>query len=481
MRVALIVDHPYRDLPGLALIAVRLAQEGVQCYLVPFNLQAGEVWSLAPDFVLLNYLRANNEGFARRLSEAGIRFGVLDTEGGVLANLDSYGQGLAQDQQVRNQAAYYCSWGSMLANHAVCSGWFAPDRVIVTGSPRFDFYARPWREVALRMSAYAANYDRNLVLVNGNFPLPNPRFQSSEAEIQLLVEHFGHDLDAVRERQRTEQKMMHELAALTNRLARRFPQATFVYRPHPFERAETYEGLLEKRDNLHLVKLGTVDGWILRAKAVIQRSCSTAIEAGVAGVPTLLPSWISTAFNMPTAEDVSIQCETEEGLSQTLEAILENSFQTPAYVRQRLDQVIGDWFHRVDGKSHERVAECILGSLQTRAKRTEPSAWQGLSYGLHRRANLLRPATLAFLRRLFNLPSNWSFRRLGVVPGSLPWEQSEKYFDADQVRTLVELLESCSANGAKRPRRRILVGPARKGREGVLGLLPTRSVAVFPG
>ena len=67
-RVALLVDNPYRDLPGLVLVATRLCQEGVICYLVPFNLQGSEIWALAPDFVLLNYLRTVNEGFAHQLA-----------------------------------------------------------------------------------------------------------------------------------------------------------------------------------------------------------------------------------------------------------------------------------------------------------------------------------------------------------------------------------------------------------------------------
>lgn len=479
-RVALLMDNPYRDLPGLVLVAARLCREGMTCYLVPHNLRHSEIWSLAPDFVLLNFLRKINEGFARQLAGAGISFGVLDTEGGVLASLDSYGQVLAQDPQVRAQAACYCSWGPRLAEHALSCGWFAREQVAVTGSPRFDFYAMPWRQVALRATTHATPYEHNLVLVNGNFSIANPRFQSPEAEFKMLVERFDYDPDVVLRRQRTQHRTMHELAALTNRLARRFPQATLVYRPHPFERLETYGELLEKRENLHLIKAGTVDAWILRARAVIQRGCSTAIEAGMAGVPALSPAWIPAAVNMPTAEKVSVQCESEEEVIQTLESILTGKFEPPIDIQHRLDEVIGEWFCRVDGGAHERVANCIVRSLEAHGSQVRLNRCRDSAYGLGHQGSSLKSAVTARLRKIVGLPIGWSFRRWRNEIGDLAWDSSEKYFDADQVRTLVDAIEACTQDGSKESLCKIGVQSAQERGDYHFGYLQGRSVTVFP-
>jgi hypothetical protein len=59
-RIALVVDNPMRDLPGLVLVASELAKRNTIPVLVPFNLCPKELYFLAPDFVLLNYLRATN-------------------------------------------------------------------------------------------------------------------------------------------------------------------------------------------------------------------------------------------------------------------------------------------------------------------------------------------------------------------------------------------------------------------------------------
>ena len=68
-RIAIVVDHPERDLAGLVLTALDLTQRGIVCHLVPLNLQEREIWALAPDFVLFNYLRRSNEQFARRMEK----------------------------------------------------------------------------------------------------------------------------------------------------------------------------------------------------------------------------------------------------------------------------------------------------------------------------------------------------------------------------------------------------------------------------
>ena len=52
-RIALIVSHPKRDLPGMVLLAAELARRGSTCFIVPTDLMVQEIFSLAPDLILL--------------------------------------------------------------------------------------------------------------------------------------------------------------------------------------------------------------------------------------------------------------------------------------------------------------------------------------------------------------------------------------------------------------------------------------------
>ena len=247
MRIALIVDNPYRDLPGLVLLAARLCRQGATCFLVPMY-SSGELGMLVPDVVLLNYLRLNNQDVARRMQRAGVKVCVLDTEGGVLPDLGGYTKTLARDPELFRNVSCFFSWGPRLAEYLRREGVYREDQVMVTGAPRFDFYVPPLRGAALRASTYVEAYPQPLVLVNGNFPFANPRFQTPEEEVRMMVTRFGYDHGLMLQWQDTTRRAMHELAALTNGLARRFPRVTFVYRPHPFENArEIIESRLERR------------------------------------------------------------------------------------------------------------------------------------------------------------------------------------------------------------------------------------------
>jgi surface carbohydrate biosynthesis protein len=479
MRIALIVDNPYRDLPGMVLLARALCLRGATCFLVPFNQRELEVWPLAPDYLLMNHLRLVTEDLARRAIDADIKVGVLDTEAGVLTSADAFSTTMAPDASVRHGISDFLSWGSKLAEHAVQKDWYLRGQVAVTGHPRFDYYADPWRQAALRMSSEAEDVPRPMVLVNGNFTLVNPEFRTPESEIGMLVERFGYDEAQVREWHDIQRQGLEQVTALANRLAALFPEATFVVRPHPFEKLETYHGLLDRRANLCAIKKGTVDGWILRSAAVVQRSCSTAVEAGLAGVPTFSPVWIPVAVCQPTAEAVSVPCEGEELLVERLGAVLGGRYAIPAEVRANLDAVIRDWFYRVDGGSHKRVAERIVASVRNGKAGVNLKRCRQVVYGRGRREAAFKSRVASQVREALGISVHFSFRRWRHEVPHIDWGSSEKYYDAEQVGVIVDAIEACGAADPGRADRRVRVQSAAERGEYHFGHRQGRSVAMF--
>ncbi len=275
-RIALLVDNPLRDLPGLVLVAWRLCQNGDTCYLVPVNLRNKEVWSLAPDFVLLNHFRTIYEELVKNIMEAGIPVGVLDTEGGVfsakptMANaslsnskrdemeimppMQEYALSMARDSNLRHNVSCYCAWTPAFAEYASQAGWYRSQQIIVTGIPRTDFYAAQWHDAARRMSSYVDTYPEPIILINSNFALANPRFQSPQKEAEMMVNKFSYNRDFIDKWIQIQDLAMKGLTSLANKLAKHFPEVTVIYRPHPFEGEEIYNELLEPLPNLHLVK-----------------------------------------------------------------------------------------------------------------------------------------------------------------------------------------------------------------------------------
>jgi len=335
---------------------------------------------------------------------------------------------------VRAGIATFMSWGPRLAEHALAANWFSPSQVAVTGAPRFDFYHDKWRPATLKSGDVPASLPRPVVLLNGNFPLANPQFSTREDESQRLVHQFGFPAADVATWLEAQAHGMAGLTQLANLLAERFPAVTFVYRPHPFENIKGYSGLLAARPNLHLIRKGSVDSWILNSVVVIQRSCSTAIEAGVARRFALSPSWLPTPRELPAANAVSVSCATSDDLVAVVSQILDGSFTRPASVERAIEQVVCDWFTAIDGRAAERVAELILsqrGAQTVSAARAARSLYGLDGSGVQRLAGSVR--------RTLGLSPDRSFR---ITRRNSPaWDASEKYFDVARVRQLANAID----------------------------------------
>jgi surface carbohydrate biosynthesis protein len=425
-------------------LAVQLCHQGIACDLVPMNLCGEEMWRLAPDFVLLHNLRDHNQALFSEMRAAGIELGVLDTEGGVFENLDVLGKLLARDIRLRQQVRCYCCWGPKVAKYLVDGGWLEARQTVITGSPRTDFYTSAFRELTHQLSHQVAHYANNLVLINSNFTQGNPGQRTVEEQLSEMVELLRLEPDDARAKQQIDIESTRQFAMLANRLARRFPRATFVFRPHPFERLETYQELLEPLGNLHCLREGTVDGWIARAKAVIQSGCSTAIEAGIAGVPALQPCWIPVWRRMPTAEQASIPCRQEEELVAALDSILngkQDVIKTPS-----VNDIVRDWFCAIDGRAYQRVADAIIANLPPRGRQQRIKECQRRVYGLNKARVGSSRWIKANVQVKLGLPPNWSFGRWRAKPISTEryeaWDRSAKYFDAAKVAAIVAAIHS---------------------------------------
>lgn len=437
-RIALVVDNPGRDLPGLILLGARLARLGATVYLAPMNLQAEELSALAPDLAVLNCLRRTNQELAGDLLEAGVRLAVLDTEGGVMESTDTYGRVMADDPTLREKVGRVCFWGERLAGAARRGGWYPDEAIRVTGTPRFDLYAPPWRRAARSRAGRPEGVDRPVVLVNSSFTLANPRFKTPEEEGAMLVARLGLDPEKIRLRMAAEKAGLEGFLALARRLPERFPDALFVYRPHPFERVETYDPLVESRPNLRVVPEGTVDGWLLESRAVIQLSSTTAVEAALAGVPSLSTDWLPTWHRLEPVEAVSVGCASEEALEEELSKVLEGGKAHEPTERAR--EVLRDWFHELDGEAHLRVARALAEVADEPGRGPDTSRCRRLHYRPDRLGT--RQALSAAARRGFRLPRSWSFRRMAVAGRTPRWDGSRKAFDVATVEGWVRAFSS---------------------------------------
>lgn len=430
--VGLVVDHPQRDLPGLTLVAYRLWQAGVDVFLIPLNVLAAEAFSLAPDFLLVNYLRRNIEPVLRGCRESGIRYGVLDTEGGLYGDLSSYAGTFTTDRDLLDHVTVMCAWGRATSDFLCEQAILDEGQIVLCGVPRFDFYDARWRSF---FDDPLIDDDRKLVLVNTKVAVANPQARSVAAEMRMLV-GLGFPPEVIEDYRQVGVHTIRGILDLSNRLALEHPDLRFVIRPHPHERLATYEqGVDLSAANLAVIREGTVDRWIMRSTALIHRQCTTAVEAGFAGVPAIAPQWVPCVASAPDTELVSLRCDSYEELVEVLGAVVAGEEVVPVEVKHELARIEERWLHVMDGRANERVAQAVLDRLvHSVVDRAESKR---CFFRGHERARSIQGAAgrLARLASTVAPPLPWT--RL-AHPATAGWRMTTKAFDARDVSACLD-------------------------------------------
>ena len=381
--VALIVDNPKRDLRGTVLTAYQLARAGCRAAVVPMYAQGYDIPLLAPDIVLLNYIRQGNEELARSYRELGIRLAVMDTEGGILSRKglrepNTWAASL-RDAGLAALVDDYFFWGDAVREAFLANSGLRPEQLHLTGCPRYDLCAPPWNAaLAYRRSGF--------VLVNTNFSAINPAFtRSSEAEKQIF-RSLGWSDAYIAEWFAQLESLFPRYLDEVEAMARAMPGQSVVVRPHPFENRERYERRFADVPNIEVDGSGDVLNMIHEAKCIVHLNCGTSVDALLQRKVPVSLEYLNTDLlldHTPLPSRLSLRPRSRAELVETVQGLVAG---TVAFDHDAAFAEIEPWFYRADGAAAARVAAVLAGqpvgnartSLRhaVRGSRAVPSAGQ---------------------------------------------------------------------------------------------------------
>ena len=436
-NVVLVVDNPVRDLPGLVLLAMELAKQGARAFLVPMKLQIPEIYLCSPDYVLLPYARVNNEALIEDLVSRGVKVGVLETEGGLFEENVNLTLLCAPNQTIRSSLSHIFMWGETGKNVALNHQLYQSEQILAIGSPRFDYYSLRFRAVAQQLYPEANAYQKPYVLFIGNQALANPRFQSSEYEQRSLTEAYRFPREVVQAIYQKDFLVLNELTGLANRLAKNFPEITFIYRPHPFEgEAIYYEKLhLNEHPNLYLIRRGSINGWIAQASLLIHRGSTTSFEAAMYGVPSLTPAWLPV-YEITQLENISIQISSYDDMVQAIEDIIAKQWKSSFEYEQAKLSIVGEVYGNLDGYYYQRISTHILDVERNPTSTSEKLNEWFLPF------NSARQRIRKRIIQTLDLPFNLTLKNLYSMYQPITWDSSEKRFTVDDVQKIIDAVTS---------------------------------------
>jgi len=283
-RIALPVEFKVRELDGKLWLALNLAIRGFKVAIG----EMGSTWSgtdlIRPDiYIDGNALYGRQKvQLYRELSRNNVKLLVLDAEGGIFQSNNTYAQRLSME--ILGYVDRFLAWGNAAADilRKYHPG-FPPDRIVVTGNPRFDLVQKQFRQYYAIESSHLKEEFGNYVLVNTNFTTANHFSKDIGKEIYQKLRMSPPDSEFEAYQRKLFDCFIEGIICLSNQ----FPDLTIIVRPHPSENHTTYKALLASCNNVHVEHRGAVRPWILGAIVIVHNSCTTGIESALLGKPVL--------------------------------------------------------------------------------------------------------------------------------------------------------------------------------------------------
>ena len=158
--------------------------------------------------------------------------------------------------------------------------------------------------------------------------------------------------------------------------------------------------------------------------------------------------------------------------------VLNGNFKLPSEVAGNMEKVVEQTFYKIDGCAHKRVADAVLDAVNSAKSSTSIDKCRDFAYDVNHGS--LKARVVTSIKKTLGLSPHWSFKRWKNVVGELAWDHSEKYFDADTVRAIVDAIQACIQAERGEPSRRVGVRSSQERGDYHFGYRQGRSVTVFP-
>lgn len=191
-----------------------------------------------------------------------------------------------EEQSVRNTIkvmARIFLWGNFQYNDLAskCNEQEVLEKFFISGHPSFEISQPKYRKVFQAFNHLTE--DEPYILINTNFACSSKTLEE-EAIItkrpkkheQLLEEYFKYSLN-----------QFEKFKLNIHEIIKAFPLEKFVIRPHPVEKESVYIKEFGDYKNVTISNQYTINVALSKAKLVIHKDCSTALQAYLMGIPVI--------------------------------------------------------------------------------------------------------------------------------------------------------------------------------------------------
>ena len=384
MRIHLLCDHKWRDLPNLTALKISLERLGHQVLLSTTLDAHAMIKAFRPDCIVLNHLFSDaNRKIARLMKASGAIVVVLPTEGAVRPEFVTLAEGEFSDYTL---ADLHLCW-SQSAAEDICRRWgFDAERAPVAGCNRFDFYHSNFASVVDTREDFCSKYgldpSRPIITwgtqycyahLNGKKGTPEfARWQREFADVGASVcyERIGVDPDEI-PTFHAEGRQISARAFFV--LTKAMPNAQFLIKPHPVEELDFYRREIEQSGctNIRFCPANYIWNVLNASDIQLHRHCTTAIESWMSQRPTIeMDFGPSVGLSWVEREGGSDSASNPEELIAIVSDYLSGRHLSQECLDYRRDYV-ERWFGPQDGKRCSETAKLLHCFLEKHGRRRQ--------------------------------------------------------------------------------------------------------------
>lgn len=295
-----------------------------------------------------------------RLKKLGYRIISSCEEGLVYCSRDTYLRERISPEAFE-QLDLFFAWGQT-QKHDMQTLIKGEGRIVEVGNPRFDLLRPHLRGI---YSSYVKDIkDRfgEFFLINTNFGRYN-HFYGEGGALNILrnrgVIRDAQDEEFFNDWIKFIGRMFSEFKIMLPLLSKKFPEQTFVLRPHPSENHESWRSIAKGLENVHVVYERQSIPWIMAASAVIHNNCTTGLEAALLGRPVFAYRPVRSAdYDSFLPNRVSVEVETFDQLVDGLKSILTGMYKSRLQSDPSSADVVKSYIASADGMdSTSRIVE----------------------------------------------------------------------------------------------------------------------------
>jgi hypothetical protein len=380
MRIQLLCDHKWRDLPNLTVIKLLLERAGHRVLMSTTKDAEPLMQSFRPDCVVFNHLFGGTyRDLSRNLRDAGVAVVMLPTEGAMRPEFTTIAAGEFADFSACD---LFLNWSAPAAD-LLRERWDADeDMAPIVGCTRFDFYHPDFKRAITPREEFCRRYgldpDRRIVTWATQYgyahivdlPDKHAQFVRDAADIGLTecCTRIGLDVADV---PRLHAEGREATSAAFFKLAQRMPDVQFIIRPHPVEDRNYYRRKMQDHglNNVGFCPSDYIWNILNVSDVHLHRQCTTAVEAWMWNKPTVemamddVPQWRwddrEAGSDIVADADALVDVVASHLGGRAVEA------DRLAYRRRYLEK----WFGPFDGKRCMTAASRIDSFLAQRGRR----------------------------------------------------------------------------------------------------------------